>query len=46
MGVLKKAINFRLSQQLARGTATKLGLGGVAGIVGLIAGIRAYRRTH
>jgi hypothetical protein len=46
MGVVTKALNFRLSQQLARGTAKKLGLGGIAGIVGLVAGIRAFRRTR
>lgn len=46
MGIMKKAINFRLTQQLAKGTARKLGFGGIAGVVGLIAGLRAYRRTH
>lgn len=46
MGVVMRALNARLTQQLARGTAKKLGLGSVAGIIGVVAGIRAYRRSR
>ena len=42
--MVKNLIRFRLGQKVARGTAKKLGLGPVAGIVGLVSGLRAMRK--
>jgi hypothetical protein len=42
--MLKRFLQFRMSQKMARGTARSLGFGKLAGIVGLIAGVQAIRR--
>ena len=42
--MIKRFFQFRMNQKLARGTARSLGLGKLAGIVGLIAGVQAIRR--
>lgn len=38
--LILKMIRFRLGQKMARGTARKLGLRPVAGLMGLIGGLR------
>lgn len=40
IGLILKMIRFRLGQKMARGTAKKLGLRPVSGLMGIIGGLR------
>lgn len=41
---LRKMVRFRVGQKVTRGTARKLGLGPLSGLLGVIGGMRAARR--
>lgn len=42
---LKKLLLFRVGQKASRGFARSIGLGGVAGVAGIIGGVK-YMRSH
>lgn len=44
LNMIRNLVRFRLAQKVSRGAAKKLGLRPIAGLVGLIGGIRAARR--
>lgn len=41
---IRNLVRFRLGQKVTRGAARKLGLRPIAGLAGLIGGIRSVRR--
>lgn len=44
LSFLKKIVRFRVGQKVSRGAAKKLGFGPLAGIIGLVGGLRTLRR--
>ena len=44
--MVKNFFRFRMAQKMSKRTATKLGLGSLATVVGIVAGVRALRRGY
>ncbi|MGH9457766.1 MAG: hypothetical protein ACRD2J_09035 [Thermoanaerobaculia bacterium] len=42
--MIRKMVRFRLAQKVTRGAARKLGLRPIAGLLGVVGGLRAARR--